>query len=34
MEYVKDILKKGAAKARETAEATKAEVWEKVGLNI
>lgn len=32
--YVKDILKKGADKARETARATKAEVWEKVGLNI
>ncbi len=34
MDHVKDILKKGAEKARETAAATKAEVWEKVGLNI
>lgn len=34
MDHVKDILKRGAAKARETAEATKAEVWGKVGLNI
>jgi len=34
MDHVKDILKRGAAKARETAAATKAEVWEKVGLNI
>jgi hypothetical protein len=34
MDHVKDILNKGAEKARETAAATKAEVWEKVGLNI
>lgn len=32
--YVKEVLKKGADKARETASATKAEVWEKVGLKI
>jgi len=32
--YVKDVLKKGAEKARETASATKAEVWEKTGLSI
>lgn len=32
--YVKDVLKKGAEKARETATATKAEVWEKTGLSI
>ncbi len=32
--YVKDILKKGAEKARETASATKAEVWDKTGLSI
>jgi len=32
--YVKDVLKKGAEKARETAAATKAEVWEKTGLSI
>lgn len=32
--YVKDILKKGADKARETASKTKAEVWEKTGLSI
>lgn len=32
--YVKEILKKGAEKARETAAATKAEVWEKTGLSI
>ncbi|MBL8017413.1 MAG: tryptophan--tRNA ligase [Ignavibacteria bacterium] len=32
--YVKDILKKGAEKARETAAATKAEVWDKTGLSI
>ncbi len=32
--YVKDILKKGAEKARETASKTKAEVWEKTGLSI
>ncbi|HEY3249619.1 MAG TPA: tryptophan--tRNA ligase [Ignavibacteria bacterium] len=33
-DYVKDVLKKGAEKARKVASATKAEVWEKVGLNI
>jgi tryptophanyl-tRNA synthetase len=32
--YVKEILKKGALKAGEIASATKAEVWEKTGLNI
>jgi tryptophanyl-tRNA synthetase len=32
--YVKDVLKKGAAKARETASQTKAEVWDKTGLSI
>ncbi|MEO8513864.1 MAG: tryptophan--tRNA ligase [Ignavibacteria bacterium] len=32
--YVKEILKKGAEKARETAAKTKAEVWDKTGLNI
>ncbi|MCI0449975.1 MAG: tryptophan--tRNA ligase [Chlorobi bacterium] len=34
LDFVKDILKTGAQKAREFASATKAEVWEKVGLNI
>jgi len=34
LDYVKDILKRGADKAREIASVTKAEVWEKVGLNI
>lgn len=32
--YVKDVLKKGAVKAREVAAATKAEVWDKTGLSI
>ncbi|HMT12068.1 MAG TPA: tryptophan--tRNA ligase [Ignavibacteria bacterium] len=32
--YVKDVLKKGAEKAREVASATKAEVWNKTGLSI
>jgi tryptophanyl-tRNA synthetase len=32
--YVKEILKKGALKAGVIASATKAEVWEKTGLNI
>ncbi|MBE2219830.1 MAG: tryptophan--tRNA ligase [Ignavibacteria bacterium] len=32
--YVKDVLKKGAEKAREVAAATKNEVWEKTGLSI
>jgi tryptophanyl-tRNA synthetase len=32
--YVKDVLKKGADKARETASATKAEVWDKTGLTL
>jgi len=32
--YVTDVLKKGADKAKLIASATKAEVWEKVGLNI
>ncbi len=32
--YVKDVLKHGAEKARETAAATKAEVWDKTGLSI
>lgn len=34
LDYVKEILKKGAVKASEVASATKAEVWEKTGLNI
>jgi tryptophanyl-tRNA synthetase len=34
MDFVKDILKKGAQKAREFACVTKAEVWAKVGLKI
>lgn len=32
--YVKDILKKGAEKARIVASQTKAEVWDKTGLSI
>lgn len=32
--YVKDILKKGAERARSVASATKAEVWDKTGLSI
>ncbi len=32
--YVKDILKKGAEKARIVASETKAEVWDKIGLGI
>ncbi len=32
--YVKDILKKGAEKARIVASETKAEVWDKTGLSI
>ncbi len=32
--YVKDILKKGAEKARVVAAQTKAEVWDKTGLSI
>lgn len=32
--YVKDILKKGAQKARIVASQTKAEVWDKIGLSI
>lgn len=34
MDFVREILKNGADKARIIASATKAEVWEKVGLNI
>jgi len=34
LDYVKDILKNGAEKARKVASATKAEVWEKVGLKF
>jgi len=34
LDYVKEVLKKGALKASETASATKSEVWEKTGLNI
>ena len=34
LEFVKDVLKKGAEKAREVASATKAEVWDKTGLSI
>ncbi len=34
MDYVKEILSKGADKARETASKTKTEVWSKVGLKI
>lgn len=34
MDFVKEILKRGADKARIIASATKAEVWDKVGLNI
>ena len=32
--YVKDILKKGAEKARIVASETKKEVWDKTGLSI
>jgi len=34
LSYVKDILKTGAEKARVIASKTKAEVWDKTGLNI
>lgn len=34
LDYVKDVLKNGAGKARAVASATKAEVWDIVGLNI
>jgi tryptophanyl-tRNA synthetase len=34
IDYVLDVLKKGAEKARGVASVTKAEVWEKVGLRI
>jgi len=34
IDYVMEVLKKGADKARRTASATKAEVWEKVGLKL
>jgi tryptophanyl-tRNA synthetase len=34
LDYVKDVLKQGAGKAREVASATKCEVWEKTGLNL
>jgi tryptophanyl-tRNA synthetase len=34
LDHVKDILKKGAEKARETASKTKAEVWNVTGLSI
>lgn len=34
LDYVKDILKKGAEKAGIVASATKAEVWEKTGLKL
>lgn len=34
LSYVKDILKKGAEKARIIAAETKAEVWDKTGLKI
>ena len=34
LDYVKDLLKSGAQKARETAAKTKAEVWEKTGLSL
>ncbi len=34
LDYVKEVLNKGAEKARRTASATKEEVWDKVGLNI
>ncbi|MCC6865091.1 MAG: tryptophan--tRNA ligase [Ignavibacteria bacterium] len=34
LKYVMDVLKTGAEKARETASATKAEVWDKTGLSI
>ena len=34
LDYVKDVLKKGAEKARVVASATKAEVWEKTGLKL
>ena len=34
LDHVKDVLKKGAEKAREVASVTKAEVWEKTGLKI
>lgn len=34
LSYVKDILKKGAEKARIVAAETKAEVWDKTGLKI
>ncbi len=34
LDYVKNILKQGADKAREVANATKREVWEKTGLKI
>ncbi len=33
-DYIKQVLKIGAEKARAVASATKAEVWDKVGLNI
>lgn len=34
IDYVHNILKQGAEKARKVASATKAEVWEKVGLKL
>jgi len=34
LDYVKDVLKKGAEKAKVVASATKAEVWEKTGLSL
>jgi tryptophanyl-tRNA synthetase len=34
MDYVHEVLKKGAEKARIVAAATKAEVWDKTGLKI
>jgi len=34
LDYVHEVLKKGAEKARIVASATKAEVWDKVGLKL